>query len=273
MGISQPVSIVSISQPVSPYGGSVSPSYLLDEYSVKAAYSIRKVTNKETPLMRVRRSGDNAEQDISNISDALSFCGANTGFVTTWYDQGPSNLHAVQTVAAAQPLICSAGSLYTLSGYNAINFASTTYLSADFQFGTLGTNFGVLTTTYRYDNANRAHFGGNTSAFKMRNAVTGLEIVRNNAAVVLSKPDTTVGLKIAMATYDGALTRLVVNKLSELSTATHINTTVNVTRIGAAGSAVVTEYLVSTMADCIFLNDSSAYPALHQAYLNLYGVV
>jgi hypothetical protein len=49
---------------------------------------------------------------------------------------------------------------------------------------------------------------------------------------------------------------------------------VNVTRIGAAGSQVtVAEYLVSTMADCIFFNDSAAYPALHQAYLNLYGVV
>jgi hypothetical protein len=250
-------------------------SYLLDGYSINAAYSVRKLTNKNTPLMRVRRSTDNEELDVYSLSEVLPFCTTASGFVTTWYDQGPNDRHATQTVAAFQPQICESGSLYTLSAFNALQFNNNTYLSANIDIGAINTQYATLTTIYRYDNANRSHFGGATSAFKMRNSVTGTELIRNNVAVVLSKADTVPGLKVSMACYNGSLTRLTVNKLSEATTSTQIASNgVNVTRIGAAGSQVtVAEYLVSTMADCIFFNDSAAYPALHQAYLNLYGVV
>lgn len=258
---------------VAQMGGSVSPSYILDNYSINAAYSIRKLTNKTTPILRVRRSNDNAEQDVYTPQEALSFCGANTGFVTTWYDQGPNNINAVQSVAAQQPYICSGGSLFTLSGAPSLMFYTNAHLSASISIGSSGTNFGALVVGNRFENVNRAYFGGATGCFKFRNAVTGAEIVRNNVSVVLNKPDTTTGLKIIMASYDGSLTRLVVNKLTEATTATHLATTANVLRIGGSGDSTVLESLSSNMADCIFLNNSDAYPALHQAYLNLYGVV
>jgi hypothetical protein len=272
MGISQPVSIVGIS--VSNTYANIPTSYILDNYSINAAYSIRKLTNKNTPLFRVRRTSDNVEQDMYSMTEVIPFCTTATGCVTTWYDQGPNDRHATQTVANIQPYICSAGSLFTLSAYNALSFHSTAYLSANINIAALNTKFGALTTTYRFDNTNRTHFGGLTSAFKMRNGITGVDILRDNKANILNVSDTTIGLKIAMGCWDGSLTRLLVNTLSEATTATQVNSSgINVTRIGASGSAAPLEPFGSTMADCIFLNDSNAYPELHTAFRNLYGVV
>jgi hypothetical protein len=69
---------------------------LLDSFSgASAAYSLRNLSSSYTgPLIRVRRSNDNAERDIYgtfrgdlDLAALTSFVGANSGFVTTWYDQ------------------------------------------------------------------------------------------------------------------------------------------------------------------------------------------
>jgi len=69
---------------------------LLDSYSgASAAYSLRNLSSAYTgPLIRVRRSNDNVERDIYgtfrgdlDLAALTSFVGANSGFVTTWYDQ------------------------------------------------------------------------------------------------------------------------------------------------------------------------------------------
>jgi hypothetical protein len=160
-----------------------------------------------------------------------------------------------------------------LSGAPSLQFYLNSYLSATIPFATSGTNYGALVTGNRQLNANRAYFGGATGCFKLRNGVTGAEAVRNNVSVVLTRTDTTTGLKIIMVSYDGSLTRMSVNKITEVTTATQLSTTTNILRIGGSGDTSVLESLDSNFADCIFLNDSAAYPALHQAYLNLYGVV
>lgn len=74
---------------------------LLDTYpGAAAAYSLRKLRTAYTGnCIRVRRSSDNAEQDfgfVNNVLDTaslLTFVGANSGFVTTWYDQSGNNVH------------------------------------------------------------------------------------------------------------------------------------------------------------------------------------
>lgn len=90
---------------------------LLDIYTAAVGYSLRRLrTAYSASAIRVRRSSDNAEQDIGFVgtvldtSSLLSFCGADNGFVTTWYDQVGSN-NAVQATAADQPQIVSSGSL------------------------------------------------------------------------------------------------------------------------------------------------------------------
>lgn len=100
-----------------------SPPLLLDTYpSAAGAYSIRKLRTAYTGnCVRVRRSSDNAESDFGFVgsdldtASLLSFVGANDGFVTTWYDQSGNVNNLVQTTAARQPQIVSAGSILTLN--------------------------------------------------------------------------------------------------------------------------------------------------------------
>ena len=108
-------------------------SFLLDTYSgAAAAYSLRKLRSAYSgSAIRVRRSSDNAEQNIefvNNVLDTaslLSFCGAGNGFVTTWYDQSGNAVNATQSTAANQPQIVSSGSMITTNGNNSILFDGT----------------------------------------------------------------------------------------------------------------------------------------------------
>jgi hypothetical protein len=83
-----------------------------------AGYSLRKLRTAYTgAAIRVRRSSDNTEQDIGFVGvdlDTVSlkiFVGANSGFVTTWYDQGDSARNLSQSTAANQPRIVNAGTI------------------------------------------------------------------------------------------------------------------------------------------------------------------
>jgi hypothetical protein len=104
--------------------GSTTIGLLLDEYpNAAAAYSLRKLRFLYTGnAIRVRRSSDNAEQDIGFSSGNLdttaltTFCSGTNGFVTTWYDQSGNGYNATQTTAANQPQIVSSGNVLTLTG-------------------------------------------------------------------------------------------------------------------------------------------------------------
>jgi hypothetical protein len=97
---------------------------LLDLYpNASVAYSLRKLrTAYSGNAIRVRRSSDNAEQDIgfvgNNLDTAslLTFCGAGNGFVTTWYDQSTNVNDATQATVGRQPIIVSSGAILTQSG-------------------------------------------------------------------------------------------------------------------------------------------------------------
>ena len=99
-------------------------AFLLDEVTgATSGYSVtRKLRSAYSgSAIRVRRSSDNAEQDIGfvdNILDTaslLTFVGANDGFVTTIYDQQASN-NRTQGTATFQPKIVTSGGLETLNG-------------------------------------------------------------------------------------------------------------------------------------------------------------
>lgn len=92
---------------------------LLDTYGGSAvAYSLRKLSSTYSgSAIRVRRSSDNAEQDIGFVSgdldtsSLLSFVGAGSGYITTWYDQSGNTNDANQATLASQAQIVSSGSL------------------------------------------------------------------------------------------------------------------------------------------------------------------
>lgn len=139
---------------------------LLDTYpNAAAAYSVRKLRAAYTgSAIRVRRSSDNAEQNIGfsggnlDTTSLTSFCSGTNGFVTTWYDQSGNANNAVQTTAANQPQIVSSGSVITRYGKPTITYdgsndfmllTTAKLLNSDFsayyvQATDQGTGFGTL---------------------------------------------------------------------------------------------------------------------------------
>jgi hypothetical protein len=127
----------SISSNMNTYYGSYwqgNGTALLDSFSgASAAYSLRNLSSAYTgPLIRVRRSSDNVERDIFgtfrgdlDLAALTSFVGANSGFVTTWYDQSGTGRHATQATAASQPRIVNAGAVDTLGGKPSVVFDGT----------------------------------------------------------------------------------------------------------------------------------------------------
>ena len=96
-----------------------------------AAHSVaRQLSSTYTgALIRVRRSSDNAEQDIGQVLSNTStyvldvaametFVGAGDGFVVTMYDQSGNTRDATQATAAIQPQIIVSGVTQTLGANN-----------------------------------------------------------------------------------------------------------------------------------------------------------
>lgn len=127
-------------------GGATPVSYLVDDYSPAAAYSLRKLSSTATNCIRVRRSSDNTEQDIGfsgvelDASSLTSFVGANDGFVVKWYNQGTggATYDATQSTAGNQHRIVTSGTIETVNSKYAVNaltrpplsFTSLNYESA-----------------------------------------------------------------------------------------------------------------------------------------------
>jgi hypothetical protein len=102
------------------YWGTPPYPLLLDHLGVSAtrAYSTRKLRSAYAgSAIRIRRSSDNAEQDIGFVGENLdtaaisTFVGANSAFVVKWYDQSGSALDATQPTVVNQPRIVNAGTL------------------------------------------------------------------------------------------------------------------------------------------------------------------
>lgn len=101
------------------------------------AFGVRKIVNNYSgPLIRVRRSSDNAEQDIGftvggdlDTASLTTFVGAGNGFVRTWYDQSGNARHATQTTTTAQPQIVTSGSVELTNGKPTLRFNGSFWLS------------------------------------------------------------------------------------------------------------------------------------------------
>jgi hypothetical protein len=168
--------------------------------SASAAYSLRQVktsyvhtpitapaavtgfTNATTPVIRVRRSADDALLDIGytaggdlDTTTLKSFVGTGNGYVQTWYDQSSNSYDVVQNIATQQPLIVTAGVVERSGIMPAIRFinGSQTVLQANiaasdmFGSGYIGSVFPVLEATGGYvsafgygQNNDRWQFGG-----------------------------------------------------------------------------------------------------------------
>jgi len=138
----------------------VSPSVLLlDTYpGAAAAYSLRKLSSTYNgSAIRVRRSSDNAETDIGFVNNELdtvslnTFVGANSGFITTWYDQSGNVNNATQTIANNQNQIVNSGTIYTQNDKPAIFSTSAGYfdLTSTISSNSSYSQFAVMTRQTR----------------------------------------------------------------------------------------------------------------------------
>ena len=98
-----------------------------------ASYSVRLFNDSYSgDCLRVRRSGDNAEQDIGFSAGVLdtasmeSFVtaggGTQNGYVVTWFDQSGNSYDFSQVDTSFQPQIVSSGTTITQGSYPAIQF-------------------------------------------------------------------------------------------------------------------------------------------------------
>ena len=118
-------------------GGGTPFTGLLDTYSgAAAAYSLRQLSSTYSGnAIKVRRSSDNAEQDIAFVNNELdtasleTFASGTDAFVTTWYDQSGSGNNATQTTASSQPKIVASGSVLLLNSKPAIDPSGNSQLS------------------------------------------------------------------------------------------------------------------------------------------------
>ena len=117
----------------------------LGQYDGSVAFSVRRLSfaNAYTgPCLRVRRSSDNAEQDIGFDSSGwldetaiLAFVGSGNGFVVAWYNQSPqfSLEKFIQPDATKQPRVVISGALYKVGAAQrpAIKFEGTGWLRTE----------------------------------------------------------------------------------------------------------------------------------------------
>lgn len=150
-----PVFITPNTERAIPWILPVTYTYPLDQVSGNTAgYSTRKLASAYSGnCMKVRRSNDNATQDIGFVGTALdtasllTFVGANNGFVDTWYNQagGSAGLNLTSSSSGAQPQIVSSGAVITtINGQPTLKFnGSANFLNT----GTGGEMDVIMTTT------------------------------------------------------------------------------------------------------------------------------
>ena len=113
-------------------GATFGSQFILDQLSVPsaAAFSLRKLRANYTGFaIRVRRSQDNAETDIGfdsqgnlDTGSLLSFVGANSGFISVWYDSSGNGRNATQTLSTRQARIVNNGAVEILNNKPTASF-------------------------------------------------------------------------------------------------------------------------------------------------------
>ena len=98
---------------------------LLDSVTAYAAWSLRKLSSVHTYAIRVRRSSDNAEQDIGfangvlDTSSLLTFCGAGSGYIVKKYDATGNNRDWIEETTTRQTRIVNSGVVDATGGFSA----------------------------------------------------------------------------------------------------------------------------------------------------------
>jgi hypothetical protein len=255
---------------------------LFDNYPGTTGFSLRKLkTSYGGSCIRVRRSSDNAEQEIGFVNDELDvtalllFCKGTSGFVKTWWDQSGNGAYITNSTAASQPRIVDNGVLDTFKGKPAVYFNNHQLDYTALPFLAHSNNFTAFATSVHTvingagavlngasgDNKRFALFANNNTndvswliqsdlsgeVFMYQNRKKHKEL-RTTTAVVTSSKN--------MSTYDNDITK---------NTASYAGTYTNDTfRVGKQflGLTALTGYI----SEIVLYNSdqSSSYPAIEK---------
>lgn len=202
-------------------------------YAAAGAWSVSRGMRQAYvgALLRVRRSSDNAEQDIGFRSDGaldsaalLAFCAGGNGFASKVYDQSGGGYDMVQATAGSQPRIVSSGTLDTMgvAARPTMNFTGATKKleNAAYAHGSAA----ALNIVAVADGSGYAGVAGNPTANNGRTRVLG----RGTAIMGASTPEigtvTASGTMIVTASASGAGTATIKHRLNGAETASSTTT-------------------------------------------------
>jgi len=237
---------------------------LLYQYTgAAAAYSLRSLSAGTIYVVKVRRSGDDAELDFtaSQVSDGTLAAwvraggGTEDGFVTTWYDQSGNTNNATQATAASQPKIVSSGTLVTENGKAAVDFdGSDDFLRDTFTIG----NPVTLFVTAQAQTTNKfiidTGVGVNINSLW---TTTSADQIRwlNGSGIIVSYTHGTQALFSGVS--NGSSSSISVN--GSITTGTLGTTAMDGVSIGVAGNDNIATHLDGTIQEIIiYASDQSA---------------
>jgi hypothetical protein len=274
---------------------------LLDQYSGAAgAYSLRKLRTAYTgSAIRVRRSNDNTEQDIGFVGNDLdttslkTFVGANSGLVTTWYDQSTNARNATQTTAANQPRIVNAGTIERIAGEPSIFFDGSNdnlradAVSSDFNGEDKSfSNFVISNKTNNNTLGVVSSFGRSTNdnpiiSFRFTNSAVFEFQIRDDGGTLVFRSSTTTYSANTNYLYttitNGATVNLFINSVnrSPAVNSTNVGTlTLNTYAIGALARTTVAGFYGGYVSENIIysLDQSSNRTGIETNINSYYGI-
>ena len=249
---------------------------LLDLYpNAAAAYSVRLLRGAYygSPCIRVRRSSDNAEQDIGftilgllDIASLLSFIGSGSGFIRTVYDQSGNGVNWEQATPANQPMIVNAGVLLTENGFPVFLTDNTNdVLRSSALFG--GTSF--ISSVFKCNDTQGVLYTGTTEGNDF------LFAFRVNAGVPLSGATNSSsyrnGVTQTISNQTGVLNAINTGNLIVFSS---LLTSVNTTRYAnlQIGSGALTATSMYWAELVLYASEPDDYNEIYDNQITHYGV-
>lgn len=254
---------------------------LLDTLSAvpSAAYSMRKVRSAYAgAALSVTRSTDNVTQDINfdgsgNLDTAsmLSFLGAATGTINTWYDQTGNGRHMVQATVGSQPTLVNAGALLTKN-----SLPSATFSTRNLACATLTGSPSIRTVSFVAAHNNNTNFdvikSSANGGYQIRIAGSNhlVTLLKLGAAAIGTAASGPVAgaLFTGKTSYDGAAYDIAVNGSSVASGASSVTFTSGLSSIIGSSSSANTSISEMLIFDTALLSgaDQTAVQASQKTY-------
>lgn len=248
------------------------------------AFSLRKLIPDYTGFaIKVRRSSDSTTLDIGfdgsgNLDTAtlLTFVGAGSGYVQTWYDQSGNALDRTQNTTANQPTIVSSGTLITENGKPALYFDGVNdFFGSVTQSWTPPFNIlSVATLNSAYNTGLEYAIIGGSSTYYAKMGVKANKYHFNHSASSTGASSTVNAdinqhLYTALFDVNGSL------RIDGTSVATTTSFSATASTYSFLGKDYSTNYWFGTIQEMIHIpNDQSAiYTTLNNLIKTYYGII